>query len=244
MSIFHIAIEEPTEIIPRLGKQQLHWKKGRSAFELSSLWMKAGGIPPSVRSVLDQAPEWHGAKLLKGIFECETDLPGKGRPSQTDLLGMVALRRGGIGILGVEGKVDEPFGSVVDRWLVDAGKTEGGDANAVTRSEANKRARLTALCGILHTDPDLVGGLHYQLIHRSCASLLEAKRFHCGHAMMLVHSFAIPEAPSLNPACFDDFSRFAEGIGMPVSKPGSVSKIKVIDEISFRLGWVSDAPSS
>ena len=39
MPNFQIAIEEPDEIIPRLGKKELHWKKGRSAYELSTSWM-------------------------------------------------------------------------------------------------------------------------------------------------------------------------------------------------------------
>jgi hypothetical protein len=43
MGSFHIPIEKPEEIIPRLGKQELHWKKGRSAFELSTAWMEAHG---------------------------------------------------------------------------------------------------------------------------------------------------------------------------------------------------------
>ena len=115
MPNFQIAIEKPEEIIPRLGKPELHWMKGRSAFELSTSWMRAGDIPQSVRSVLDQAPEWWDAKLLEAIFERETVLGGQGRPSQTDLLGIVALK-GGNAILGVEGKVDEPFGELVGEW--------------------------------------------------------------------------------------------------------------------------------
>ena len=41
MGTFHIQIEKPEEVIPRLAKQQLHWKKGRSAFDLSTAWMTA-----------------------------------------------------------------------------------------------------------------------------------------------------------------------------------------------------------
>jgi hypothetical protein len=76
MPNFQTSIEKPEEIISRLGRLDLHWKKGRSTFELSTAWMQAGGIPQSVRSVLDQAPEWHGAKLLDAIFERETAPPG------------------------------------------------------------------------------------------------------------------------------------------------------------------------
>jgi hypothetical protein len=113
---FQISIKQPDEIIPRLGKQERHWKQGRSAFELSTSWMAAGGFPTVVREVLEQAPEWSGAQFLEGIFERETQLPGNGRPSQTDLLAIVALPDGNA-ILGVEGKVDEPFGKLVAEWL-------------------------------------------------------------------------------------------------------------------------------
>lgn len=43
MRNFQIAIEKPDEIIPRLGKKE-HWKKGRSAYELSTSWMQAKGL--------------------------------------------------------------------------------------------------------------------------------------------------------------------------------------------------------
>src|SRR5215468_8940007 len=116
MAHFHIAIEKPVEIVPRLGKQELHWKEGRSAYELATTWMRAGGIPKAIRTVLEQAPEWRGAELLEAVFERETSLPRQGRPSQTDLLGIVRLKDGNA-ILGVEGKVDEPFGRAVADWL-------------------------------------------------------------------------------------------------------------------------------
>ena len=132
MGSFHISIERPEEIIPRLGKQELHWKKGRSAFELSSAWMQANGLPLPVRAVVEQAPEWRSTKFLEGIFERETELPGKGRPSQTDLLAIVALKDGNA-ILGVEGKVDEPFGPIVDDWLAGA-------------KDQNRQDRLAGLC--------------------------------------------------------------------------------------------------
>ena len=157
MARFHIPIEEPNEIIPRLAKQERHWKKGRSAFELSTAWVSANGIPSSVTNVLDQVPEWHGAELVEGIFEHETELPGKGRPSQTDLLAIVALNDGHA-ILGVEGKVDEPFGPLIGDWLADA-------------KDGNRKDRLAALCATLRTDPQAVGGLFYQLFHRTCASI-------------------------------------------------------------------------
>jgi len=229
MPNFQIAIEKPEEIIPRLGKQELHWKKGRSAFELSTAWMQATGFPLAVRAVLDLAPEWRSAELLEGIFERETVLPGRSRPSQTDLLAIVRLKDGNA-ILGVEGKVDEPFGPRVNEWLADAKDQNRGD-------------RLTGLCSTLNLNSKAVGGLFYQLLHRTCASIYEAKRFGYRRAVMLVHSFAERPGPPAMPACFEDFAAFAHVAGMPISSPGSISKPKVCGDVEVRLAWVSDSPS-
>lgn len=224
MTNFQIAIEKPEEIIPRLGKQELHWKKGRSAYELASSWMVAGSFPAVVRAVLDQAEEWRGAVLLEAIFERETELGTRGRPSQTDLLCVSALP-GGNAILGIEGKVDEPFGPRVAEWL--------GDDSA-----GGRRARLGALCATLDVEPDSMGHLFYQLFHRTCAAIYEAKRFRYSQGAMLVHSF------SEGGAWFPEFALFSKTIGMPVDRPGAISPAKICDGVSMRLGWVSDKPQA
>lgn len=247
MPRFHIAIEEPEEIIPRLGKQELHWKEGRSAYELSTFWMHAKGIPTSVRAVLDQADEWRGARFLEGIFERETELPGRGKPSQTDLLALVRLKDGNA-ILGIEGKVDEPFGELVEDWLKGKPDEKAGEPPEATaarqRSRQNRQERFSALCGVLDIDPVGLGRFYYQLFHRTCASIYEAKRFECRRAIVLVHSFAAIPASSLTPPCFEDFSAFAAKIGMPVIEPGTISASRSCNGVELRLGWVSDKPSS
>jgi hypothetical protein len=219
---FQISIVAPEEIIPRLGKGELHWKKGRSAFELASSWMLAASIPPNVRSVLDGAEEWREAILLEGVFERETELRTRGRPSQTDLLCIVGLPTGNA-ILGIEGKVDEPFGPRVSEWLSE--DVVGG-----------RKARLKALCASLEIDPDSTGNLFYQLFHRTCAVLYEAQRFRYEQAAMLVHSF------STSDAWLPEFMQFAEAVRMPVSGSGTISAPRMCEGISMRLGWVSDVP--
>ncbi len=248
MPNFQIAIEKPEEIIPRLGKPDIHWKKGRSAFELSTAWMSAKGFPASVKAVLDQADEWLGAELLEGLFERGTVLPGRGLASQTDLLGIVSLNDGNA-VLGVEGKVDEPFGELVSEWLI-AKLKQREDEDVVSfkarveRSRQNRARRLDALCTLLEVAPTFVTGLHYQLFHRTCAAVYEARRFRYSRAVMLVHSFAgTPEAPGL-PACFEEFRAFTAAVGMPVSTPGSISPERQIADIALRLAWVSDGPSA
>lgn len=243
MSNFHVHIKEPQEIIPRLGKGERHWKQGRSAYELSAKWMQAGGIPLAVKAVLEKIPEWRPVQLLDGIFERETDLPGRGRPSQTDLLAIVQLEAGNA-ILAVEGKVDEPFGPLVDDWLTGRVEAEGTTAERVSEDgSSNRRIRLSGLCKTLSVDPDAVGKLHYQLFHRTSAALYEAERFGYRRAAMLVHSFAsVPAAPS-SPAGFAQFQAFAQAVGMPVANPNTISPAKLCNGIEMRLAWVSDRPT-
>lgn len=248
MTVFQIPIERPEEVRPRLGDPDRHWKPGRSAFELATAWMRAGDIPALVRSVLDQAPEWTGAELLEAIFERSTALPGRGYASQTDLLGIISLADGNA-ILGVEAKVDEPFGELVGEWLEGTLRRNRAESDADfelrrERSKTNRADRLQSLCGILEVDEARVGDLHYQLIHRTCAAVYEAKRFRYRRAMMLVHSFAAADGTTGFPPCFEEFRAFSHVLGMPVSKPGSVSLAKSLGGVELRLGWVTDAPAT
>lgn len=242
MTNFHMPIKHPEEIIPRLGKGERHWKKGRSAYELATTWMQAGDIPLAVRSVLQQAAGWQPIELLDGIFERETDLPGRGWPSQTDLLAIVKTASGNA-ILCVEGKVDETFGPLVAQWLANARAEDALATGEARASDSNRKRRLESLCASLQIDPRLAGRLYYQLIHRTCAALYEARRLGYGRAVVLVHSFAAVPVSPLPPAGFAEFSAFASAVGMPVARPNAISPPKICEGIELQLAWVSDKPS-
>jgi hypothetical protein len=207
--------------------------------------MKAEGIPKTVRAVLDQAPLWRGADLLEAMFERKTELPGRGRPSQTDLLAIVALANENA-ILAVEAKVDEPFGSLLADWL--EGKSdelsEERSLEERERSKANRMARLEGLCRTFQVKAEGIGGLYYQLFHRTCAAIYEAHRFRYQRATMLVQSFGAPILASGLPAGFEEFRFFANAIGMPVQEPGLLSPPKDCSNVEIRLGWVSDQLST
>ena len=106
-------------------------------------------------------------------------------------------------MLGIEGKVDEPFGPFVSEWL--------------TNASANKQARLSVLRETLGLADRGVSILRYQLLHRTAAAIYEAQRYKVRRAVMLMHSF------SDSHSWFDDFQRFADAIGAPVSHPNELS---------------------
>ncbi len=222
---FHITAEKPEDLIPRLGKGELHWKKGRSAYELSHAWMAADGLPPTVRKVLAPVPGWCDGQLIDAFFERETNLRTTGWPSQTDLLVLMKMKDGN-GVIAVEGKVDEPFGEIVTEWL------GAGPPYAPTRLK-----RLEGLCGSLGLGATACEGLYYQLLHRTAAALYEAQRYGFPRALMLVHSF------SSDSAWFPEFAQFAAAMGMPVAAPNGVSEMRVCEGVELRLGWVSDTSS-
>ena len=219
---FAEPIKRPEDIIPHLAKQERHWKKGYSAYELAYSWVGAKGIPNPVVAVLHQAEEFLGMELIEGFFEKETDLRSRGRPSQTDLLALIGDGEG-FAVLGIEGKVDEPFGPLVSEWLVDA--------------SANKRARLSVLQETMGLADQDVSNLRYQLLHRTAAAVYEAQRYKIRRAVMLVHSF------SDGHSWFDDFRAFADAIGTPVSGTNELSAKVGVEGISLRLGWVADEVS-
>jgi hypothetical protein len=214
-------IANPEDIIPFLAAQEKHWRKGRSAYELAHLWMDAGGIPRTVKDVLAIRSELAGAELLEGHFERSTEIPGRGRKSQTDLLAICETAVGKI-VIGVEGKVDETLGPLVRDW-------DDGSPNKQTRL-----AGLLAMLGIASTDAN---DLRYQLLHRTAAAMIEARAFGVDRAVMLVHSF------DPRHAWFDDFARFAERLGTPCPKPGRLSDWVRLHGLDLSIGWCADQPT-
>jgi hypothetical protein len=170
----HVPLLKPEDVIPHLARQALHWRAGYSAQELEVAWAGSlNGFPAAVRAVLKTAPEYARAELVDGFFEREVELGSPGRNSQTDLM-VIAGLDGEVGIIAVEGKVEESFAEFVADWNC----TEG------------KQFRLERLCATLGLDAAQVGAIRYQLLHRTASAIYEAKRYRCRHALMLVHSFS------------------------------------------------------
>ena len=176
-------------------------------------------FPFAVRAVLKTAPEYAHAEFVDGFFEREVELGSPGRNSQTDLM-VIAGFDDKLGIIAVEGKVEESFAELVADW----NRTPG------------KQRRLEELCKTLGLDAAQVGGIRYQLLHRTASAIYEAKRYRCRHALMLVHSF------SPTHRWFEDFVSFSRALCVPVQQPNLCSSPKVCEGVSLRLAWVADTP--
>ena len=214
----HVPLVKPEDVIPHLAGQELHWRAGYSAQELAIAWSRSrNDFPKTVREVLNTAPEYEAAELIDGFFEREVELGSAGRNSQTDLMVIVGLQNQ-LGLIAVEGKVEESFAERVEDW----------------NNTPGKQLRLTRLCQTLGLDPAGVGRLRYQLLHRTASAIYEAKRYRTSHALMLVHSF------SRTHRWFEDFSAFAEAMCLPVPRPNRCSTSKVCEGVSLRLAWVAD----
>ena len=188
MSRFFYAheIAKPTDVIPYLARQERHWKKGYSAYELAHSWVSAGDIPSSVRSVLDTCPDYAGAALVEGLFERDVDLRTPGRRSQTDLLAFVKSVHGNA-VIAVEGKVDEPFGDLVSTW---------------NDHSPGKERRLAALCTALGLRVADVGGIPvsasppHGLSHLRGSEVSDDAGSHVG-ALLQRDRHLVPRLPSI-----------------------------------------------
>jgi len=215
----HVPVIQPKDVIPHLAKQELHWRAGYSAQELAFAWCNANtNFPNAVQMALNTASEYARAKLVDGFFEREVELGTPGRNSQTDLMVVVDLGKE-LGVIAAEGKVEESFADMVKEWSNTPGKMQ----------------RLEHLCRTLGLDPLSVGDLRYQLLHRTASAIYEAQRYHCHHALMLVHSF------SPTHRWFVDFVAFSRAMGMLVEQPGLCSPSKTCEGVALRLAWVADS---
>lgn len=106
------TLEEWREHFVKRTKKPEHWKKGRSAYSLADFILNRNGLvflASRVSSVLSErvAFEWSTPEY-KAKFDRYPN------PSQLDLGIFGSIGSGSSLFVGVEAKVDEPFGSTVD----------------------------------------------------------------------------------------------------------------------------------
>lgn len=193
-----------------------HWCEGYSAMTLAACWEHADGLPPEISQILaDLGP---APELLMALPEHKVPLPGANRgDSQSDVF---ALVRAGTRTIAcaVEGKVDEPFDKPLSDWLINASN--------------GKRQRLAYICDLLNLAQPLPDELHYQLLHRTAAAVIEAKRFKTDAACMIVHSF------SRTGKWFDEFERFAAVFGKQANQ-GKLLTVRPDSDPPLYIGWAA-----
>jgi len=199
-----------------------HWRAGFSAMELARSWSSAGGFPPTFVSAL-RHPPFRGLVFERGVVEHNTDVPGRGRASCTDLMVTARTPEGKGVVIGVEGKVDESFGEPVGEWL-----HKGG---------VNRQDRLDGLCEGLGLDPARMGRLRYQLFHRSYAALATARAQGCEHAIMAVHSLQGRGPRGDNWQGFVAFARALGAVDIAAMRPVGVGERM---GVKFWLMWVTE----
>lgn len=209
---------KPTDVIKFLGKQEKHWNKERSAYQTAHSWFLSNGLPQSIAAILKSDSAFSDASLQKAIFENKTSLDRYGRESQTDVLAILETRKG-TAILGVEAKVDESFGPLVQEW------NDHG---------TGKLRRLVGLLDRLQFKSTAIGSLRYQLFHRTAATLIEAEKIGAHDAALIVQSF------DKGRAGFDDFAAFADAFGTPISSSGELSTPRQLNDVAIRLGWTEN----
>ncbi len=217
----HVPVLEPEDVVRHLGKQEMHWKEGRSAHALATAWFGANAFPPRVAAVLGSHPDFASAELIDAFVERQVDLGSEGRPSQTDLLAVAGIGND-LAILAVEAKAGEGFGDPTGQWL---------------DGSAGKRARLDGLCPMLGLTREAALPLRYQLLHRSASALIEARRYRASRAALLVHSFSGDEPG------FADFAAFVAAVGFDGARPDTLLGPVDLEGTKLYAGWVQDRPA-
>ncbi|MPY76406.1 MAG: hypothetical protein GEU87_19370 [Alphaproteobacteria bacterium] len=199
-----------------LAKPERQWRCGYSAMTLAKSWEAANGLPSEVACLFRDYPDFGHAtpKMLAAFPEWQVPLPGGNRASQSDIFVLARCGAQTISMM-VEGKVDEPFGPTLGKWL--------------TNETHGKRERLDFLSATLGIGANPPHSIRYQLLHRTASALIEARRFGTNAAAMIVHSF------SSETLWFDDFSAFCGLLGA-TPQVGRLCSARTVD-MPLYLGW-------
>lgn len=215
--VIYVPANGPEDWQALLADPRKHWRTGYSAKCFAHCWEAAGGFPPEVSKALADSgqAELLALEPLVILPEHKVPLPGGKTESQNDAW-VLARNESGLVSIAVEGKVEEPFGEPLSDWF--AIPTPG------------KRERLQYLANLLGIEDEFPPEIRYQLIHRTASAIIEARRFHAGAAVMVVHSFS-PEM-----TWFNDFAAFCAlfsdqevepGVIVPIGRPASVPSFLV-----------------
>lgn len=172
-------------------------------------------LPSEVEAILGA-----GSELLLAIPEHKVALPGGSRESQCDVFALVRHGEETLAV-SVEAKVNETFGPKVGDWM--------------TNASDGKHRRMAFLCETLGITGTPRTDLRYQLLHRTVAAVVEARRFGTDRAAMVVQSF------SQKHRWFGDFQAFAAELGVEVKRGVGVT-YELPCGLPLTLGWATGSP--
>ena len=219
----------PTEYITSwkslFAEPDRQWRTGYSAMMTAQSWETAGGLPPEIKTVFvrSEGDYFNNLEMLIAIPEYKTDLKGGRRPSQSDVFALLRSDKGLVAVT-VEAKAREDFGPTMTQWRY-----------AVSDEGYTKRLRhIMENIGLGDSVPDHI---RYQLLHRTASAVIEAKRFHCNAAVMLVQSFVESDAEN-------HFEDYADFIGLYGAAPLKDQPILLaeFDGIKLFSAWVYTSP--
>ena len=219
MNRIFFPTSSPDEWRKFLADQGKQWRQGYSARELARCWERANGFPAEIRSLFSGSGNevLNELALLLAIPQYQVDLPGKGRPAQSDLFVLARAKDSQLVTMMVDGKVAEPFGDTLETWLKSGSKS--------------KKERLGLLCEVLGLPTKLPMNIRYQLLNRTASAIIEAKRFNAKYAIMMVHSF------SPKHQWFSDYQDFLGLFGL-MARVNELIELPNPHGIKVYAGWV------
>jgi len=78
----HVPLLEPEDVVRHLGKQEKHWKQGRSAHALATVWSKNKSFPPKVAAALESHPVFSRLKGRPESRSASTFINGETRATE------------------------------------------------------------------------------------------------------------------------------------------------------------------
>lgn len=231
MSRLHIATRGPWDWQSRLAEPEKQWKRHYSALEAAVAWENAqktkSGLPAPIAALLAAHEVLSNPELLLGVVEHKVPLKYGSRASQNDVWALVKVQ-GGFLSLAVEAKAGEDFDRTVAEWL------------ASSEPGSKKTDRLRFLIDTLCIKEAEASVLRYQLLHRAASALIEADRFSCQYAGVVIQSFENPERGTREQRerQIEDFNAFTRCLGAD-AKDGRLARANVATRVPLYVGWVT-----
>ena len=227
MKRIFINTDGPGDWKKKLADPELHWRRGKSAFECATSWESAKstshGLPREIRRILNKSKRFLKGELLLAIPEHQVSLKPRGKGSQNDVWGLIKFKHE-IFSVSVEAKAGEDFDTTVIDWINKDSK------------KAGRKERLEFLKTILQIENAETDHIRYQLLHRCVSSILEARRFQSNGAMMIIQSFSDSDK-------FDDFSNFCDLFEIKAERNIAFA-IESFQEMPLYFCWVDSELAS